>query len=87
MKYLNIGLIALFLISISSTAQSVDLKNLTDSVMNGWRADYKRQMSSLISSSNCSGSVDLKNLTDSVMNGWRADYKREMGSLNRCISN
>ena len=47
MKYLNIGLIALFLISSSNIAQSADLKNLTDSVMNHWRADYESQMGSL----------------------------------------
>ena len=79
--------LALFLISSSNIAQSADLKNLTDSVMNGWRADYESQMGSLISSSSCSGSVDLKNLTDSLMNGWRADYESQMGSLNSCILN
>ena len=42
---------ATFLISLISAGavHSADLKNLTDSVMNGWRADYQRQMGSLLS--------------------------------------
>ena len=62
---------------------SVDLTRLTDSVMNGWRVDYKDEIESLINGSNCSSSVNLTNLTNSVMNGWRADYKSEMGRLLR----
>ena len=65
---------------------SIDLNNLTNSVMNGWRADYKNQMSNLINFSGCSSSVNLTNLTDSVMNGWRSDYKQQMGSLLSCSS-
>jgi len=68
----------------SKKVLSVDMRNLTDSVMNGWRADYKKQMGELISSSGCSPSVNLTNLTDSVMNGWRADYKKQMNSLLSC---
>ena len=68
----------------SSTKPKVDLTNLTNSVMNGWRADYKNQMGRVIDSTSCSGSVNLKNLTDSVMNGWRADYKNQMSSLLNC---
>jgi hypothetical protein len=70
--------------SKSRLAIYVDLTNLTNSVMNGWRADYKRQMGSLLQGTGCSASVDLTNLTDSVMNGWRADYKRQMTSLLSC---
>ena len=65
---------------------SVDLTNLTNSVMNGWRSDYKNQMGSLINSSGCSSSVNLTNLTNSVMNGWRSDYKQQMGALLSCSS-
>lgn len=65
---------------------SVNLTRLTNSVMNGWRADYKAEMGSLINGSNCSSSVNLTTLTNSVMNGWRADYKSEMGSLLSCTS-
>jgi len=65
---------------------SVNLTRLTNSVMNGWRADYKEEMGSLINGSRCSSSVNLTALTNSVMNGWRADYKSEMGSLLSCTS-
>ena len=65
---------------------SVNLTRLTNSVMNGWRADYKEEMGSLINGANCSSSVNLTALTNSVMNGWRADYKNEMGSLLSCTS-
>lgn len=68
----------------SKKAIYVDLTNLTNSVMNGWRADYKTQMGSLVQGTSCSASVDLTNLTDSVMNGWRGDYKRQMSSLLSC---
>ena len=64
---------------------TTDLRNLTDSVMNGWRVDFQKQMGSLISRTNCSSSVDLTTLTDSVMNGWRVDFQKQMGSLIRCI--
>jgi len=63
---------------------SVDLTNLTNSVMNGWRAPYEKEMSSILNNSSCSSSVDLTNLTNSVMNGWRAPYKKEMSSLLSC---
>ena len=65
---------------------SVNLTRLTNSVMNGWRADYKAEMGSLINGANCSSSVNLTALTNSVMNGWRADYKSEMGGLLSCTS-
>ena len=65
---------------------SVNLTRLTNSVMNGWRADYKAEMGSLVNGSRCSSSVNLTALTNSVMNGWRADYKSEMGSLLSCTS-
>ena len=65
---------------------SVNLTRLTNSVMNGWRGDYKAEMGSLINGANCSSSVNLTALTNSVMNKWRADYKSEMGSLLSCTS-
>ena len=70
----------------NSKSISVNLTRLTNSVMNGWRADYKSEMGSLINGANCSSSVNLTALTNSVMNGWRADYKSEMGSLLSCTS-
>ncbi len=70
----------------NKTNVSVNLTRLTNSVMNGWRADYKAEMGSLINGANCSSSVNLTALTNSVMNGWRADYKSEMGSLLSCTS-
>lgn len=35
--------------SCSGCSQSVNLDKLTNSVMNGWRADYKQQMGALLS--------------------------------------
>ena len=64
-----------FLLLTTSSATAADITNLTNSVMNGWRADFKAQMSSIISAANCNSSVNLTNLTDSIMNGWRADFK------------
>ena len=68
----------------SSLFHVTDLKNLTDSVMNGWRADYQKQMSTILQTSGCSSSVDLRNLTDSVMNGWRADFEKQTIALLSC---
>jgi hypothetical protein len=68
----------------SSLTYSADLKNLTDSVMNGWRADYLKQMSSILDDSGCRPAVDLRNLADSVMNGWRADFEKQTGALLSC---
>jgi len=70
--------------SVVATKPRVDLTNLTDSVMNGWRRDYQNQMQSLLTATGCSGAVDFKNLTDSVMNGWRRDYQNQMSSLLSC---
>ena len=85
MKIITLFVLTTMLNFTSAYGQTVDFKNLTDSVMNGWRADYQRQMTILINRSGCSSSVDLTNLTDSVMNGWRADFQRQMGSLINCI--
>jgi hypothetical protein len=68
-----------------SDAKAVDLTRLTNSVMNGWRADFQEEMGKLIGSSSCSSSVNVRNLTNSVMNKWRADYQREMGALVDCL--
>jgi hypothetical protein len=65
-------------------AQATNLTNLTNSVMNGWRADFQREMSAFIQCTSCSSSVNLTNLTNSVMNGWRVDFQREMGALIQC---
>ena len=67
-----------------NAARAADLNNLTDAVMNGWRADYQTQMGSLIGASGCTQSVSLSSLTNAVMNGWRADYKSQMGALLNC---
>ena len=78
----SVVLVILSVVSVGSYA--TDLRNLTDSVMNGWRADFQTQMTSLIKSSNCESSVDLKNLSDAVMNGWRADFQKQVGNLVSC---
>ena len=74
-----------FLLMPTSSALSADITNLTNSVMNGWRADFQTQMSSIINAANCSSSVNLTNLTDAVMNGWKADFQNQMSSLLQCI--
>jgi hypothetical protein len=79
-------LIFVFFTSIG-IAQATNLTNLTNSVMNGWRVDFQREMGSLLAASKCSSSVNLTNLTNSVMNGWRADFQREMGSFIQCVGN
>jgi hypothetical protein len=79
---IKFSIVLLFATPICSSA--TDLRNLTDSVMNGWRADYQRQMISVLKSSSCESSVDLRNLSDSVMNGWRADFQKQMSSLVNC---
>jgi hypothetical protein len=40
--------VLLVALAAPSTLYAVDLKNLTDSVMNGWRADFQAQMGSRI---------------------------------------
>lgn len=77
----------LFLALLSSCAVisgAANLTNLTDSVMNGWRVDFQREMNSLIDEAGCAAAVDLKNLTDAAMNEWRADFSQQMGSLLHC---
>ena len=78
------GAALVFLLMPTPSALATDITNLTNSVMNGWRADFQTQMSSIISAANCSSSVNLTNLTDAVMNGWRADFQNQMGSLVSC---
>ncbi len=73
------------ILQTSGCSSSVDLRNLTDSVMNGWRADFEKQTIALLSCSGCQSQVNLKNLTDSVINKWRADYERQMTSLISCV--
>ena len=87
MRQLLITCLVSFNLFSPTLVNAGDLNALTNSVMNGWRADYKREMGSLISSSGCSASVNLTKLTNSVMNGWRADYKRQAGNLMNCASN
>ena len=79
-----IFLLSVFFININA-AKAADLNNLTDAVMNGWRADYQTQMGSLIGASGCTQSVSLSSLTNAVMNGWRADYQTQMGLFMRCL--
>ena len=80
------GVSCILSLACAEAVLAADLKNLTDSVMNGWRKDYQNQMGSVITSAGCSGAVDFKNLTDAVMNGWRKDYQIQIGSLLSCIS-
>ena len=87
-RVINPFMLATFLLSVFfiniNAARAADLNNLTDAVMNGWRADYQTQMGSLIGASGCTQSVSLSSLTNAVMNGWRADYKSQMGALLNC---
>lgn len=83
-KSVAINFSVILLVSTPIFSSATDLRNLTDSVMNGWRADYQTQMISVLKSSSCESSVDLRNLSDSVMNGWRADFQKQMSSLVNC---
>jgi len=47
MKKIIIGLTFVFLTSIN-IVQATNLTNLTNSVMNGWRADFQMEMGALI---------------------------------------
>jgi hypothetical protein len=77
-------LLLALLSSCAVVSGATNLTNLTDSVMNGWRADFQREMTSLIDDAGCASAVDLKNLADAVMNEWRADFTQQMGSLLHC---
>ena len=83
-KLVAIKFSVILLVGFSTSSSATDLRNLTDSVMNGWRADFQTQMKSVLQSSRCESAVDLRNLSDSVMNGWRADYQKQMSSLVNC---
>ena len=68
MRQLLITCLVSFNLFSPTLVNAGDLNALTNSVMNGWRADYKSQMGALLSCSGCSGIVDLNNLTNAVMN-------------------
>ena len=54
--------------SCAITSGAANLTNLTNSVMNGWRVDFQREMKSLIDEAGCASDMDLKNLADAVVN-------------------
>lgn len=85
MRFLSVVFTFFIGLSGSPVAQSADLTRLTNSVMNGWRADFQQEMGELIQKSNCSSSVNLGRLTNSVMNKWRADFEQEMGGFIGCL--